>query len=655
MLGKNRKELHELLASIFDGRLTAEQETRLNALLADDPAAQELYLAYCDLHAELAFAADEGRSLTSDSNRIAANATGRAVRRLWVWAATGAAAVAAAVLMWVSSSAPPLPVVPTIHSVATLADVSPDAAWSQPSVPCKEGAPLTAGPVELLQGRLTLHMESGADVVLEGPARIELVNGMLVRLERGRTAVRVPEQAIGFRVLTPTAEIVDLGTEFGVAVEPDGASEVHVFRGLVMARRQGSDLVVPLVQDEAGRIESERGDMVSIDPDPARFPQLATAPTNLAAATPAATKTTPLPIDSRIVFLGEAETDYETYVLLTAQAFNEALANKAPRIFNSGESLPLRFDEQEYLDNVTRFHPTHAVLVFGSRIARNAKRFSPAEFEIHLVRLIERLRQDDIEPILVTGVPVDSAPNTAREHLEAYNATLRRLAAERGLRLADAHERFRLSADSDGSWLNFNDSMPTFAGCRELASVVLEAMGYPKVAVPTSLQLTPLPGVITHWKVRGKPVDDRLNDAAAAQLVPDDQWRDVLIPQQDKLAARLPNPMQSLTYQMLQRGYGMFMPRRGGSQVEGVGYVESETKKSAWINVGGEVRAVWLNGKSVYAHDRHVGRHAGKIRVPVELQAGRNTIVIESYSIFFVSVTDAPDWTICGRIGGIDR
>ena len=173
--------------------------------------------------------------------------------------------------------------------------------------------------------------------------------------------------------------------------------------------------------------------------------------------------------------------------------------------------------------------------------------------------------------------------------------------------------------------------------------------------MPTSLQLSPLPGVIQHWKVRGKPIDDRLDAAAAARLVPGDNWRDVVIPQQDKLSARLPHPMHSLTYQMLQRGYGMFVPRRGGSLVEGVGYLESEIEKSAWINVGGEVRAVWLNGKPVYAHDRYVGRHAGKVRVPVELQTGRNTVVIESYSMFFVSVTDSPDWTVCGRVGGTDR
>jgi hypothetical protein len=653
MLGRNRKELHDLLASIIDGQPTAEQQTRLNELLRDDPAAQDLYLIYSALHAELALSADEGQSLSADPQRYGQTAYSSNSRWGWAWTAVGIAATAAAVLFLVSSLAPSSPPVVTTAAapVATLVEFSADAEWSQSDLSRVLGASLAAGLVELLQGRVTLRMQSGAEVILEAPARAELVNGMLVRLERGRTSVRVPEQAIGFRVLTPTAEIVDMGTEFGVAVEADGASEVHVFHGLVMARRQGSDLIVPLLQDEAGRIEAERGDLMSIESDPERFPRLPVATTNSVPAAEQPTETTPLAGDARIVFLGETETDCETFVLLTAQALNKALLVRAPRVFNSGESLPLKFDEQEFLDNVARLRPTHAVLAFASRIALNARRFPPAEFEAHLVKLIERLRRDQIEPILVTGTPVDSAPDAAREHLDAYNEIMRRLAAERGLRFADAERRFRRSAESDLALLNHNDFMPTFAGCRELAATVLEAMGYAHVPVPTTLQLSLLPGTVTHWKVRGKAADERLDDAAAARLAPDAGWRNVVIPQRDKLSSRLPNPMHSLTYQMRERGFGMYVPRHG-SLVEGVAQIESDRKKSGWINLGGEVRAVWLNGKSIYVHDRHVGRHAGKVRIPVELQIGRNQIVIESYSMFFVSVTDKPDWTVCGRVTG---
>jgi hypothetical protein len=45
--------------------------------------------------------------------------------------------------------------------------------------------------------------------------------------------VHVPPHARGFKLMTPDADVVDLGTEFGLKVSEAGASEVHVFDGEV--------------------------------------------------------------------------------------------------------------------------------------------------------------------------------------------------------------------------------------------------------------------------------------------------------------------------------------------------------------------------------------------------------------------------------------
>jgi hypothetical protein len=649
MPDKPNHELHELLARMFDEQLTDEQQTRLGELLRGDPSAQDMYLLYSDLHAELALSADVGQSVLAQTQPVREVASPRPAwsRTTLAWVIAGIASTVAVLLLVTGWLQPAEGRVPAV-AVATLTECSEDVAWSQVSIPTQRQCPLPAGSVELIRGQATLQMQSGAEVILEAPARGELVSGTLLRLEQGRISVRVPEQAIGFRVLTPTAEIIDLGTEFGVAVEDDGASEVHVFRGQVVARRQGSDLVVPVLQDEAGRIEADRGDFVAIESDPARFPKtgdaVASVPSPEVVATPPA-----VPTDARIVFLGEAETDCETFVLLTAQALNEALPDGSPRIFNSGESLPLAFRESDYTTNVTRLRPTHAVLHFGSRIAVNSGRYSPAEFEAHLTRLIDRLRQDRIEPILVTGTPVDSRSAEVREHLDEYNRRTRRIAAERKLRLADAEQRFRRSPDSEVPLLNPKDLMPTFAGCRELAATVLDVLGYSEVAIPTSLRLSLLPGAITHWKVRSKRMEERLDAASVMRLEPDATWRDITVPQRDKLAERLPDPTHSLTFQMRTRGFATYHSKVG-PLVEAMTSVESDRDKSAWINLGGEVKAVWLNGEKVFEFVGYTGRHAGKIRLPVALKSSRNRIVIETGSNFFVSVTDAPDWTVCGRV-----
>ena len=82
-------------------------------------------------------------------------------------------------------------------------------------------------------GLLQLEFYSGAAVVVEGPAEIEILDESRVVCRRGRLRAHVPELARGFVVLSPSVELVDLGTEFGLDVSDDGAAEVHVFDGKV--------------------------------------------------------------------------------------------------------------------------------------------------------------------------------------------------------------------------------------------------------------------------------------------------------------------------------------------------------------------------------------------------------------------------------------
>jgi hypothetical protein len=53
---------------------------------------------------------------------------------------------------------------------------------------------------------------------------------------------------------------------------------------------------------------------------------------------------------------------------------------------------------------------------------------------------------------------------------------------------------------------------------------------------------------------------------------------------------------------------------------------------------------VWVNGKQIYKNEAWTGWHAGKQRIPVELTAGANTVVIETAANFFLSVTDNNTW-----------
>ncbi len=107
------------------------------------------------------------------------------------------------------------------------------------------------GMVELKSGCVELKFRNDVAVVLEGPARLRIKSPDHVVLYRGNLVADVPKNAIGFRVDTPSSEVIDLGTVFGVSVDQKGFSEVHVLKGKVKARKSGNQPFVNLVENEA--------------------------------------------------------------------------------------------------------------------------------------------------------------------------------------------------------------------------------------------------------------------------------------------------------------------------------------------------------------------------------------------------------------------
>jgi ferric-dicitrate binding protein FerR (iron transport regulator) len=94
------------------------------------------------------------------------------------------------------------------------------------------------GRVRLAAGEIVLRLQTGVELTLLGPAEMNIRDGMLVHLERGRLLARVPHWAVGFTVRTRQLEIYDLGTVFGVSMDETG-SGVFVFKGSVQVNETG--------------------------------------------------------------------------------------------------------------------------------------------------------------------------------------------------------------------------------------------------------------------------------------------------------------------------------------------------------------------------------------------------------------------------------
>jgi hypothetical protein len=151
-------------------------------------------------------------------------------KRRTTWAA--AAVLLLAVGVWATVARLFRPEAPAVATLSGAQDVK----WNTSSAAPAIGSALRASSdLRLQSGLIRLTFNGGAKVVVEGPARFVPEADGRLRLVNGRMTALVPPAAKGFTVRTPTAEIVDLGTEFGIDVPPTRGSpvEVQVFDGVV--------------------------------------------------------------------------------------------------------------------------------------------------------------------------------------------------------------------------------------------------------------------------------------------------------------------------------------------------------------------------------------------------------------------------------------
>ncbi|MBX2852395.1 MAG: FecR domain-containing protein [Phycisphaeraceae bacterium] len=172
----------------------------------------------------------------------------------WVVYGGVAALFIAAVIFWPGSQPPATPPVvdnnanthqpaPPLNSARQVATLTAqhDARWGTPSFSVGDG--LRAGQrLTLDAGLAEITTERGTVVVLQGPCTLRLTEADdTLYLQRGRLAADVPPSAVGFTVETPTARVVDYGTQFGVEVDNTGATETAVFEGEVELGELSSD------------------------------------------------------------------------------------------------------------------------------------------------------------------------------------------------------------------------------------------------------------------------------------------------------------------------------------------------------------------------------------------------------------------------------
>ncbi|QEG22457.1 LamG-like jellyroll fold domain-containing protein [Mariniblastus fucicola] len=102
------------------------------------------------------------------------------------------------------------------------------------------GDALMPGPIAIKSGFAQIEFFCGATLIVEGPAEIDLKSSVLASVTSGKFRAQVPPAARGFSIEVDDMKVVDLGTEFGLAVTENGA-DIQVFDGEIEVHSPQSD------------------------------------------------------------------------------------------------------------------------------------------------------------------------------------------------------------------------------------------------------------------------------------------------------------------------------------------------------------------------------------------------------------------------------
>ncbi|TWT84333.1 FecR protein [Planctomycetes bacterium CA13] len=275
-----RRELENILALMCSDEFDDDGKQRLNMLVSGSDDARRIYLEQCQMQAMLqqstllaSFDAEKSEvasTVQSDSRHSMPSWVG------WVVAASVVFAIGLAAATFFSDSGGTVSVPSTV--IARVEELN-GSAWSEESALAR-GASVSRGAVRLESGSMELRFNHGTRLLVHGPGQLSIDSDMQVSLVRGQVAAQVTEIAHGFTILGPDAAVVDLGTEFAMAVA-DGESWVEVYDGEVEVALLDEDGRAwksrELLTSDAVRIDASNGQIVD-EAAPVALPRLAEAP-----------------------------------------------------------------------------------------------------------------------------------------------------------------------------------------------------------------------------------------------------------------------------------------------------------------------------------------------------------------------------------------
>ena len=283
--------LQALLDDLCNAKLDSAGQQELQLLLDGNHAAQVAYVRYVDLQAgirnytldaadpdsvlydalvaEAPHASNSRRLLSDLDEHQRAFSLGRG-RTLAAVGTIAAALVVATFVAWQNSNTnnagSPL-VAQQSDAPLRLAKLhgAVGARWAGEQPVIVEGSYFVQGQqLELTEGLAEIIFASGARIVVQGPASIDIVDGQSIRLPEGRVAAYVPNELGPFYLDTGRTILTAANGEFGAEIDAYGSVEMRVYYGDVSLKVHGEfgpGRQLHLTGSEGARFDSNAGQL----------------------------------------------------------------------------------------------------------------------------------------------------------------------------------------------------------------------------------------------------------------------------------------------------------------------------------------------------------------------------------------------------------
>lgn len=261
----NDAELKSLIADCIAGSITRERYQALQETLRADPEARAAFRELVDVESSLRTWASEDAPAISrtPAGRLSFVSDGQRGSRLrrFVYASLAVAASIAMIVAagWLWLHRPDQPgntaSVSRNGSARIMAQLGTvlelkNAVWSSRGG-LTPGNRFPAGTLALASGVAQIQLDSGTDIIMQGPCELQVHSVDSAQLLRGSVVVQVTELSDSFALVAPDAMIIEEGAEYAVSLDGE-ATEVHVFDGTVLWKPTNATAEQPGDRIEAG-------------------------------------------------------------------------------------------------------------------------------------------------------------------------------------------------------------------------------------------------------------------------------------------------------------------------------------------------------------------------------------------------------------------